>query len=181
MEQYIRGKGKNNIDYGIADAYEAFKFMNPKSTVDYKTYKNVCTAFNKFLMLEVVCRGSDVNIGRLGSISVRKYKAQPKIGRDGSLLVGGVPIDWKATKEYWDRNPKAKAEKKLIRTLNEHTNGYRYRFFWDKLCCSVRNNRSYSFLPLRKYSRMLADVLKDENTSIDFYIDTTKMSSNVIK
>lgn len=170
---FKRGQGKNNANCVLRDAYLRFK-KQEDIRIGEKKYLDICKAYNEFIMLDVVCRNAQVSLGVLGTLSIRKYKCKPRI-HDGKLVVNHMPVNYKATKEYWERDPEAHKQKKLIRLTNEHTNGYRYRFFWDKDIPKIINKCFYSFTPIRRFSRMLNDVLKDENIVIDFYLDETKL------
>ena len=173
MLVFKRGQGKHNANCVLKDAYKRYKGM-ARQPVTERQYIEICKAFNNFLMLDVLCRSAEVNIGALGSISIRKYKCKPKI-RDGKLVVSHMPVNYKATKEFWEKNPEAYKKRTLIRLTNEHTNNYRYRFFWDRTTSKVSNKSYYSFIALRKYGRMLNDVLKDDGIIIDFFLDETKL------
>ena len=173
MITFIRTGGKYNSNCNIKGAYKRYvtKSQNP---VSYKVYSDICKSFNEFAMLDIICRGAEVDLGPIGTLSVRKYKCKPRM-YNGKLSVNNLAVDYKATKEWWEKNPEARANKKLIRLFNDHTNNFRYRFFWDKILPRIINKSYYSFIPTRASSRRLASVLKDTNVEIDFYLDVAKM------
>jgi hypothetical protein len=179
MLEFKRGLGKNNADYTQEDAYKYMKEHNPDIKISYKTYLALCMAFNDFLMQDMMYNTSDIYLpANLGSIGIRKYDCNPRINSSGTVVMSQTPVDYRATKAYWEKHPEAREQKKLIRYLNNHTNGYRHRFFWDKITHNFTNKFAYQFVPLRKYSRMLANILKDDNISIDFFLDMTKLKHN---
>jgi len=173
MLTFKRGLGKNNANCVLKDSYKRYEKI-VKNPLGERDYIEICKAFNEFLMLDVVCRSAQVTLGRLGVLSIKKYKCKPRMV-EGKVSVNHMPVDYKATKEYWERNPEAHARKELIRLTNDHTNGYRYRFFWDKFTTRLPNKQFYSFTTVRRFSRMLSDVLKDDNIIIDFFLDETKL------
>jgi hypothetical protein len=49
----------------------------------------------------------------------------------------------------------------LVYHLNDHTDNYYYRFYWDKSTCNVYNNTAYSFIPARPNKEKLAKILRE--------------------
>ena len=178
MINFKRGLGKNNCDYVQKDIYKAFCIANPNLQVDYATYDAITTAFNEFLMKDMIYNAVDVYFPfNLGTLGIRKYDCTPRVNSIGAVVMSQTPVDYKATKELWTRNEEAREKKKLVRHLNEHTDGYRYRFFWDKTTNNLKGKSLYQFVALRKFSRLLSTELKGEFTSIDFFLDKTKINT----
>ena len=162
---------KNLTDYGIRDAFKFYKLKhNSESNVNSTEFSTICKEFNdKISDLIVYENFSFLLPFRLGRIRIRKYKPKMYLQKDGSLDKSRLRPDWNATKKLWESNLKAKKEKKLIFHLNDHTNGYQHRWFWEKLTSNVKNNSAYSFLPSRNNKRTLATVLKDEDLDVDYF------------
>jgi hypothetical protein len=80
---------------------------------------------------------------RLGTLQIIKH--QPKEYSGKSLR-----WDWKATKEIG----------KPVYLLNEHSNGWKYRFFWSKQGCLLSNKGKYQFIACRDNKRELCRIIK---------------------
>ena len=77
--------------------------------------------------------------------------------KDNKLDTSNLIPDWKATKLLWMENPMARENKKLIFHMNEHTEGYWFRFKWDKSIANFRNKIAYSFVPTRNNKKKLIE------------------------
>ena len=103
--------------------------------VSKKRYIEICKAFFKFLMQKVLDGESVTLPGRLGKIEITGKKVKPIIGKDGQIK--GLAPDWVNTKKLWDSNPEAKEKKTIVYHFNEHSNGIRYKFRWNKATMNV--------------------------------------------
>lgn len=104
---------------------------------------------------------------KMGTIKVIKKKRNIRIYNGKKY---GMPfVDWAATRKYWEENPKAKEKGIVIRHMNSHTNGYYYRYYYNKKVAKFRNANLYGFVVARKWKRHLAACLKDETLHIDFF------------
>jgi hypothetical protein len=84
-------------------------------------------------------RSFNIPLG-LGSVRILKYKNNAKY------------IDWENTKKYG----------KYIYFNNFHSDGYRYRVFWDKSVSKIfKNKLMYGFKLSREHNRALAKGIKD--------------------
>lgn len=162
---------KNLTDYGIGDAYKFYKKKyNSEKTVSNSEFSIICKDFNKRISNLIIYENFSFLLPfRLGRIRIRKYKPKTYLQKDGTLDKTRLRPDWNATNRLWAQNPEAKKEKKLVYHLNEHTNGYQHRWFWEKLTSNVPNNSAYSFIPSRSNKRTLAKVLKNEELEIDYF------------
>ena len=113
----------------IRSSYREYK-KNFSNTVDIKTYIEISTKYIKFLMSKVF-EGEEVTLpARLGTIRIVGTRQEVKVDENGNIK--GLSPNWKKTKELWDSNSEAKANKKLIYNTNEHSSGIRYKFIWSK-------------------------------------------------
>ncbi len=150
------------------DAYKLFREENPSSTVKGTEFHKIAEDFNKEVVHKMVYEAFKfVMPGRLSFIRVRKRKVRLWLDKKGRLETKHLKIDYKATKELWAEDEDAAKKKKAVFHLNEHTEGYYARFFWDKYRCVVRNKYVYVFEPCRAAQRMLAAGMK--SGKVDFY------------
>jgi hypothetical protein len=91
---------------------------------------------------------------RMGVLAVTKKKefVDYKEGK----AVTNRPIDFKATMEMWEKYPEAKEQKKLVRHLNKHTNGYIYKIAFNRFYATFKNKSVYSVQVNRWIKRGLA-------------------------
>lgn len=139
-----RTKGKNNTAYKLIDMYKTYLKDNPKGS-DFYVDKNTYFKLNKILfekmMNNVLIEGKEVKIPyNLGSLSVIKVK---------------TPLN--RLKPDYDLSNK---EGMIIYQLNDHSNGYIFRFRWKKMSAIFINKRYYSFIPTRSRKRELARLIK---------------------
>lgn len=149
-EKYDR---KIKITGGLWDAYRFYKSIHPESKISRTEYVNICQSFNKRISHEIITKSIEFRcFYRLGFFGIRSYKRNI-VFKNGKININKNPIDWVKTKELWAEMYPGKDKeqlseipnKKLVIHTNEHTNGYVYRWSWDKTLCNIPNNRIYSF------------------------------------
>jgi len=131
-----------------------FKFYKKKyqPAVEEKEYVKILNEFNKFIM-DSVFQGYEVHLpAKMGILSIIGKKKKITFDEDGKP---NLPPHWKKTKDLWERDPKAKAEKKLVYITNAHSDGIIYRFFWSKLKMMVAYKTVYSFQATRENKRRI--------------------------
>ena len=137
----------------LIDAQKDYKKSVDKE-VSQRDYLDTNYAFNEFL-ISLILEGHTVYLPeRLGSLCVQGKKQKYRVDKNGKPI--GLSPDWVETKKLWDRNPKAKKEKKLLYHTNEHTNGYRYKILWSKLNMYVKNKNLYTLKMTRKVKRAVS-------------------------
>ena len=157
-----RGLGNYTKDYGSDECYKHYKNGIKKIAVtdedveallvDKKLFRAICDEFNKLLIDEILISSEEIRLPyRLGTIRIKKSKMKYD---DKNKL----KIDWAASKKLGKR----------IYHLNDHTGGYKYRFYWTKGI--VKNITAYSFIPTRTNTRSLASILKDKNRQLDYFM-----------
>lgn len=139
---------KRTFAYTVKDFYKYYidnLEENSPYEVDYKTYRSILEDYFKYLRDEVIEEGNTIKIpGRLGQLSI--IKQMPAHWNKNSLCV-----DFKATAEYG----------KTIYHLNEHSNGFKYRFRWNKTNLLIRNSAAYQLVMTRANKRRLAQIIKN--------------------
>lgn len=153
---------------GLKNIYRFYR-KNNSNTVDMKTFRRVWETFTDGVVRTIVLEGKDFNMPSLGTLGIRKQKVIVAMTPDGDIDKRYLRPDWKATKELWLRDEAAKIAKQLVYHLNKHFNGFNCKWFWDKSSCSVPNNAAYSLTMTRANKRLLAEVIHDEDTDVDYY------------
>ncbi len=135
--------------YTIADYYMSYKeYIEPGTQydVDLKTFKAIVIDYFKYIRDEIMYNCKEFKLPcRLGKLSIIKH--QPKEFTGKSLR-----WDWKATRELG----------KPVYLLNEHSNYYKYRFYWQKKECLLTNKSFYQFVACRENKRTLCNIIKSK-------------------
>ena len=153
FENSKRGEGNYKKDFGSNDVYTHYKnTVIPELQVDKQKFRKICDEFNKLIIDEILINSEEMRLPyRLGTIRIKKSKMKYD---DKNKL----KIDWAASRKLGKR----------IYHLNDHTGGYKYRFYWTKGI--VKNITAYSFIPTRTNTRTLAGILKDKNRELDYFM-----------
>lgn len=135
--------------YTIPSFYNYYLSNIEKDTaydIPYTTYRKIVTEYFKYLRDELLEKGRRVRIPcRLGYIQIVKHL--PKYWDKRSLR-----LDYKATKE----------QGKIVYLLNEHSNFYKYRCYWDKSDMLTNNKTQYQLVLTRTNKRHLAQLIKNK-------------------
>jgi len=123
------------------------RYKNRKTRLERGEFRAVVDLFNKKVIDRIIFNNFEFKITGLGVLSLRKKKL--KVFKEGKINGRYLPIDWVKTKQY----------NKRIFILNEHTDGYKYFFQFDKF--NHKNKKYYNFKVSRRNSRYLAKVLKN--------------------
>lgn len=170
-----RGKNKVQIDFGIKDIY-AFYRENAEKPLPYKIFKKTWLDLIKIFIHLIIYKNIDFSMpARLGTLCVRKHKAKAIIQEDGTVLKNRLGRNYKASWEKWlkdypDKTPKEIArikDKKYIYYLNEHSDGYKVKWRWDKFTATVKNQAYYSLALTRENKKKLSSAFINDST--DYY------------
>lgn len=174
MIYFKRGNRGVIADYKIKDLYKHYcnTAKNPQSK---QVFKRVLQRIYPEIIKMIVFENMEFYFpGRLGSIRIKKKLAEVKLTEEGGLDVRSLSIDWKKTKSVWaelypgvdPKDIKQIKDKPLVRELNEHTDGWRYIWHWDKFISNIPNQRIYDLELIRDYKRILnkaATTINDLN------------------
>lgn len=148
MNQKVKNANKTN-SYTVPSFYNYYLDQIEQDTVydiPYELYRKIITDYFCYLRNELIENGKKVKLpNRLGSIQIVKH--QPKYWDNRSLR-----IDYQASKK----------ENKLVYLLNEHSNFYKYRCYWDKSDMLVKNKTKYQLIMTRANKRHLAQIIKNK-------------------
>lgn len=134
------------------DNYINFTKKHPTIKVSFDEWKNIIYMFNESFRDYILETGEKAKLPLgFGEFTINKkkrkrIKVNPKTGKEYINL----PIDWKKTKEKGKR----------IYNFNYHTEGYHFRWYWDKKKIRLKHGDLFWFKPSRVSSRMLAHYLK---------------------
>lgn len=111
--------------------------------VDYWTYCNIIYDYFKFIRDQILYESKEFILPcRLGSIQIVKHKPKNYSGKS-------LRYDWKSMRE----------EGKPMYYLNQHSDFYKYRYYWRKQDCLFTNKGKYMFIASRDNKRTLAKII----------------------
>jgi len=152
---------KNNyqVDYGMADFYKYYrkeykykKFSskfddNAGLLVDASTYSIVVSDLFQMIAEEII-KGDQFKLPlNMGIVGIRKRK----MNFNRLLALNELKIDYHTSRKV----------QKLVYFTNEHTDGYRYKWKWDKRKCRIPGKSVYKFIPSLLNKRNVAKKLKN--------------------
>jgi hypothetical protein len=148
-EQQKRGPNKIQHPYTVKDIYNEYITTVEIGTpyyVSFDEFLSICNDYYKAFSNALIYKSKLLSLGfRLGTVCVAKRK--PKVFSSATLSP-----DWEATRKYGNG--------KMIRHINDHTGGFKYRFFWSKKQSTVVNQSMYRLVFSRANKRMLAKAIK---------------------
>jgi len=166
-----RGPSKIKVDCGRMDMYKHYLKLDKNNNASYSEYAKVLNAFNKKISEKIMKESFEFIIPyRLGNLRIKKYKPSIKVDKNGNLNYKRLNPNWKATKELWNKDKEAKNTKKIVFHTNDHSDGYNYKWHFSNYRSNCANRSVYSFIPTRTNKRALAELIKDEEFTGDFYM-----------
>lgn len=166
------GNWKYKADFSMPHIYRYYKKKQKglkKPIIEEFTFSKIIKTFNEAITEEIVNNSAEYRMPyRLGYLRIRKHKTRIVLDADGKLKTGHLHPNWAATNALWEKNAKAKEEKKLIWHTNKHSDGYYFKWFWDKTVCNITNSSVYSLDMCRDNTRAIAKAL-NLNDKLDYY------------
>lgn len=163
---------KYKIDYGIKEVYNAYREnckIAGKKYIARKLYSKILKYYNTELCKDIVYNSNEFRIPfRIGYLRIKKCKQHIAIDRDGKLKKNHLKVNWLETKKLWENCEDCKINKKLVYHLNTDTNGYYYKWTWNKSYSNVRNVMFYNIEMTRTNKRAIAKAVK-KNENLDYY------------
>lgn len=139
--------------YTIASFYNDYLTNIEPDTVydiDYNKYRAIITDYFQYLRQRLIEEGRRVKLPyRMGSVQI--IKSKPK-----HLDKRSLRIDYQSTKQTGT----------LVLLLNEHSDYFKYRYYWNKEDMVVPNKSKYQLVATRANKRRLAQIIK--NRELDF-------------
>ena len=143
-------------DLNIRSSFKRYS-KEVETPVEVNSFISIANGYMEFLM-QKVREGEEVTMpARLGTLFIQGTKKNLKFNKDGIPL---LPPNWGETKKLWDKNPDAKATKKIVYCLNEETNGVVYKLHWSKNRVPIENKLFYSFRLTRENKRNIYNQIK---------------------
>lgn len=169
-----RGKGKVEVHYGRVDMYKHYinsvEGKPDRFQVSYSDFSKMLNMFNKGISSLILEDAFEYILPkRLGILRIKKYKPKIQLDDEGNLKTQHLAVNYKATNDLWARDENAKNNKKLIYHLNNHSDGYRYTWYYSTYRSNLKNKSLYRFIPTRTNKRELSRLVKDPDFKGDYY------------
>lgn len=143
-------------DLNIRSSFKRYS-KEVETPVEVNSFISIANGYMEFLM-QKVREGEEVTMpARLGTLFIQGTKKNLKFNKDGIPL---LPPNWGETKKLWDKNPDAKATKKIVYCLNEETNGVVYKVNWSKNRVPIENKIYYNLILTRDNKRAIHNRIK---------------------
>lgn len=175
--RYIGAKSKIEVHVGITDFYKYFKQHNDID-IPYQTYSAVVKDLNQAISDAVIYKGFEFKLpGRLGYLRVIKAKHKLKLDDAGKVDTRYLPVDFKATRKLWKEIYADKTFKEIMNMpdrkrvfhTNDHSNGFIFRWHFNKFTSNATNKSVYYFKPSRTNQRALSSHIKSEDFENIYY------------
>ena len=138
----------NRKSYTIADYYESYCGYvedNPLYQVSYKVFRSIVSDYFRYLRDEIIENGKEVKLPcRMGTLSIVKHKPKEYTGKS-------LRIDYGESKK----------QGKMVFHLNEHSDFFKYRAYWNKQNMLTKNKTYYQLVLTRDNKRHLAQIIKN--------------------
>lgn len=143
-------------DFGSGDFYKHFCKETGIDELSRVTFGEILREFNNHVRDRISTKGAEYFFpSKVGKVELRKVKSEVKIDEDGNII-NNLPINWKATRELWAENEKAREKKTKIRYTNEHTDGHTFRIFYKRSKANFKNKSIYKMRFNRDLKRQLS-------------------------
>ena len=143
---------KVDSDFGANEYYTYY--VKNGGTLNRTDFGNILKDLNLAIGEKILDGYSFKMPSRMGVLSITKKKEFVDY-KDGKAVTNR-PINFKATMDLWAEYPEAKEQKKLVRYLNKHSNGYIYKIAFNRFYATFKNKSVYSVQVNRWIKRELA-------------------------
>ena len=173
-----RGKNKVKIDFSVPDIYKAYK-KTVASPVEKVLFTELLREYNTEVLRMIVFDGMDYSISnRVGSLRIKKFDNSLRLNKQGEVANKLRP-DWPKTHKRWEQLYPGKTfeelkkipNKPIVCHLNEHSDGFVFKWYWDKVTSNLRNQSAYKFEPVRDMKRLAAKAWKTIPKLKDIYYE----------
>jgi len=145
--------------------------------IDRQTFSNIIKDFNLALVTMIIDEAEEFKMpANLGTVRIKKYKKRIRFNEDGTVDRRYHSPDWKKTLELWEKEYPGKSKQELkkikgkpmIYHLNEHTEGYVFKLFWNKYSSAIVNRQMYAIVLTFTNKRRIAALIKS-NPNTNYY------------
>lgn len=137
---------KSYTGHDFYKSYMEYVEDNPLYQVEYRVFRDIINDYFKYLRDELIENGKEVRLPcRMGTIQIVKHKPKEYTGKS-------LRIDYGESKKLG----------KLVYHLNEHSNFFKYRCYYNKQNMITHNKTKYQLVLTRDNKRRLAYIIKNK-------------------
>ena len=142
------GCPRRKADIKEADFYKYYR-KNSSNPVDKAVFSQFSKKLGTGIIRLITIDGVEVILPwRLGSIYLKRKESKVYFDENGDVDKRKMRTDWNRTLKHWEKlypdktmdEIKAIPNKKYFFHLNEHSNGYKYRWYWDRITSNVKKS-----------------------------------------
>jgi len=144
------------VEYRTASrkVYNKFCAAHPNISISFEKWEEIIYAFNYNFRDHILETGDKCKLPwGMGAFTVSKKKSKRSIVIDGKEHII-LAVDWEKTHRLGKR----------VYLLNNHTDGYRFKWYWFPYDSRFSNVEMWVWKPSRFTSRKLAEYLKRPNS-----------------
>lgn len=135
------------------EVYDKFMALHPTVNLTYDQWKQIIYTYNELFRDYILDTGEKAKLPwGLGSFAISKKKPKKFKEFEGKQYIN-LPVDWAKTK---------KAGKKIYH-LNNHSDGYRFKWFWFPREARIYQVEIWNFKPSRVSSRKITEYINKPN------------------
>ncbi len=147
------------IKRNAGESYKEVYLKESTNPINKSLFVKIIYMFMKYIVSKAL-EGHEVKLPQgMGKLYVKGTPQKMRYDEQGKIK--GLAPDWVSTKKFWDSNPEAKKQKKLLYHLNHHTDGVIYRYNWSKNRVIVDNKGLYSLKMSRANKRAVSNLIKN--------------------
>lgn len=172
-----RNKSNIEVHYGIGDFYQ-FYLKESQAPVDKQIFNSIIKELNLAVSNAMIYKGYEFRFPNLRfTLAIVKKKHKAKFDENGNPIMKWLYVDYQETKKLWAKLYPDKTEEEILQikdrprvfNRNKHTNGYTYKWYFNKFPSNCTNKSAYYFETTRTNKRNLAKYIKDEDFKDVFY------------
>lgn len=176
MSEFLkRGEGKHKGDIKKYDFFSHYRKNAKYSKIERKEYDRFFTEVFRTFSEMIVEEAFELKLIGLGRIRIQARKLN--FFKSNGEKAKSLKVNWQKTWQYWhEKYPDLSKDqivaidkKPLIYFENEHSQGEFYMHHWDNLTSPIRFKSFYKFKPSRKYSRLIAKIVKQKDRKVFYY------------
>lgn len=159
-----RGSRKLIQNHNTKDIYKHYSSKCKKSgkiPIPYNKYWEVFNEFMDLRMQLVIFDNLEFYLpARMGSIRVEHICSVISVNKNNEVI---MRKNYGATNKLWKQMYPDKTNEEILNIpdrpyvyyTNPESDSKLFKIMWDKITCNFVNNSVYSFLPIRKWNRLL--------------------------
>jgi len=156
---------KNKLDCRVETYAVHYNSLNKENKLTQRQHTLIIKTFFTIVVREMVNNMYRFHFIGLGWFYLIKTFQEVKLDPEGKVVFNAC-IDWSSTKDIISRL----GNKKRVKFLNEHTNGYTYSILWYKKHTKFTNRSFYSFELCRNVKRYMAKTIFSNIKPLNAYI-----------